>query len=540
MAVVEITITPPGGSPLSITDDCVFSRCSFSSQMGAVAGRFDVYVRDTHGTYSFTTGSEILLTVDGVPMFGGYLLMKGMTSFAPAADTTSLVDYQLRLWHLSGPDYNVVLDKRIFRSAASNYQKSITVGSAVDGVVLRTALGSYADLSDFDTTSMIADIATQPDTTHIVIQQGWPLRKEFETLLNFSGAVYYVRADKVVVWQPYEAAVKRWGFSDQPNRAAITASPDAYQNSTWGFREVEVTEDGTYLANDIFMWGGTALSQTGGTVVARYQDATSSVSSGTGYYIQDGTVTGGSSIDTHGRWQYAEQHFGDSQYASVNQVKMAAENMLKGSVSGTLGTAKGLRNPQWQATFKWNSENVPLLSGTPDHIRAGDLVTVDLNTFGLVKLLPVRSLTITFPDASEDGTESGRIVEFEGTFGLQLSDSYLLWTYIRKHPSSASAPAASAATVPVVDAGSTTTVYGASFVDAPAPACDGSTTVFTIEVSATPAGYVPGTLQVWLNGLIQRKGTDYTESGPSSGDFTMTSAPLSTDTLIASCTLLGN
>lgn len=534
MSVVEIDIKAPGGSWVDYTDSCVFSRCTFQTQMGGVSGRFDVYLRDDTGAYSFTTGSEIRLTVDGVEMFGGYVLMKGMTSFAEAADTSDLANYRLRLWHLSGPDYNVVLDKRFFRNT-SDWTHSIRVNSAVDGVVLRTALGSYADLSDFDTTTMVADIATQPDTTYIVIQQGWELRKEFETLLNFSGAVYYVNPSKQFVWQPYESVEKRWGFSDAPNKNPITSSPATYQGATYGFASVKVTEDGTYFANDIFMWGGTAFSPTGGTVLARRQDATTSHTSTSSYYVDDGTVVAGSSIDVHGRWQYAEQHFGDSHYATVNQAKMAAENMLLGSVGGTEGQAKGLRYPQWQATFRWLSSHVPLLSGVPDHIRAGDLVNIELQTFSESRLLPLRSMTITFPDASEDATEAGRIVAFEGTFGLQLSDSYLLWRYIQKQRIAAQQAAAVAPVTPSVTPSSGTTVYGASFVGTPTPTPNGSATLFTL-----PFGYIASTLAVYVNGLVQRPGTDFTETDPAAGTFTTTSTLVSTDTITCTCFTLAS
>ena len=116
MSSVVITVTPVGGSPLDITNACVFSRCSFESQMNAVPGRFDLYVRDPNLTLSFTTGSEILLEVDNVPLFGGYVTQVGMTSFAEAADTSNLAAYDLALWHLSGTDYNIILDRRVYRN----------------------------------------------------------------------------------------------------------------------------------------------------------------------------------------------------------------------------------------------------------------------------------------------------------------------------------------------------------------------------------------------------------------------------------------
>ena len=529
MATVVIDIKVPGGSWVDYTNSCVFSRCTFSSAFNGAPGSFELYVRDPARSLSFVNGSEIRLQVDGVSLFGGYVTTVGMTSFAPAADTSDLPHYDLALWHLTGPDYNIVFDKRVFRNT-SDFLHFITINSAVDGVVLRTALGTYADMGDFDTTSQIADIVTQPNTTQIVIQQGWPLRKEFETLLSFSGAVYYASPDKVIYWQPYEQVVKRWGFSDAPNHNAITASPAAFQGAYWGFSSVEGVEDGTQMANDIFMWGGAAFSETGTTVIARRQDATTTHSSGSNYYIDDGTVVAGSSIDVHNRWQYAEQHFSDPHYASVNQVKMAAENMLLGSVGGTLGDAKGLRNPQWNFTFQWNSDQVPLLSGVPDHIVAGDLVTIDLTVFGLTKLLPMRQVTISFPDALDGDTVTDRLVHFEGTFGLQLSDSFTLWRYILQQQSKP----VPVSTTPVVTSSSTSTVYGASFSGAPTPTPNGVATLFTL-----PFGWIAGTLSVYVNGLAERPGIDFTETDNVAGTFTMTSVLVSTDTLECTMTTLG-
>lgn len=55
---------------------------------------------------------------------------------------------------------------------------------------------------------------------------------------------------------------------------------------------------------------------------------------------------------------------------------------------------------------------------------------------------------------------------------------------------------------------------------------DGSRTVFTI------VPYIAGTTIVYLDGLIQRPTTDYSESSPGTGAVTFTSAPLSTDNVV--------
>lgn len=503
MSIVVVTVTEPGGSPVDITNSCVFSRCSFEQQMNGAPGSFDLYVRDPDLTLYFVTGSEIKLTVDGVTLFGGYITTVGMTSFAEAADTSDLASYNLALWHLSGPDYNIAFDRRVTRKT-SDYLSYIKINSAVDSVVLATMINSYADMSDFDTAG-IDTVATIPDVTYVTIQQGWPIRREFETLLPFSGAVYYIDGDKTVIWKAYDNAEKRWGFSDDPNHAAITVSPASYQGATYGFSKVEATEDGTYLANDVLVWGGSEWAGSGGTVFHRSQNATS--------------------ISAHGRWQHAETHFGETLYKSTAGVTAVADAIIDGPPgTDATGQQKGLKYPQWSFTFTWYSDQVPDLSGVPDHIRPGDLVTVNLSVFGVTKLLPVRTLRISFPDAFEgDPATDDRLVQFEATFGLQLSDSFTLWRYVLKNQARV---ANTVYTQAIVSDSSTTTSFGAAYSGVPTPTPNGVHTVFTI-----PFGYIPGTLSVYLNGLVQRPGTDFTESDNEAGEFTMTSAPLSTDNL---------
>lgn len=524
MSTVAVEVSLPGsGVWTDITSACMPGQCSFTSQMNGVPGQFDILVRDPARTLSFTTGSEIRLSVDGVVLFGGYILSIGMKSLAPAADTSDLASYALRAWHLMGPDYNIALDRRVVRNTA-DYLSSIRISSNHDDVVLSTMIGTYADMADFSTSGITA-IGTIPDVTYVTLQQGWKVRQEFETLLPFFGAVYYIDGSKTVVWKAYDDAVKRWGFSDAPNHAAITALPAAYQGATYGFREVEATEDAMQMANDVFAWGGSEFAgAAGGTVVARYQDAVATTSSGTNYYIQSGAVTPGSSIDTHGRWQHAETHFGETLYKSLNGVKAVANAILSGPPgTDATGQEKGLKQSQWSFSFQWTSEQVPTLSGVPDHIRAGDLVTIGLTVFGVTKLLPVRTLTIRFPDAF-DNPPLDRVVEFEATFGLQLSDSFTLWRYVLQQQSRSQTTVQPAASV---TNSSTSTTYGASFLGTPTPAPNGAATVYTL-----PFGYISGTLQVYVNGLIQRPGTDFTETDNVAGTFTTTSTLVATDTIV--------
>lgn len=63
--------------------------------------------------------------------------------------------------------------------------------------------------------------------------------------------------------------------------------------------------------------------------------------------------------------------------------------------------------------------------------------------------------------------------------------------------------------------------------ETPSGAVNGTNTAFTTNVK-----YVPNSLQVWVNGVKQKRGTHFSESNPSGGGFTMSDAPLSGDDIM--------
>lgn len=479
---------------------CMFERSSFTVSMNAAPGSFDIYIRDPDRTLSFQTGAEISLTVDGVPMFGGFVTQVAMVHLAPAADTANLADYNLRAWNLRGTDYNIIFDKRVWRNTG-DYLHAIDLSAfTMDGAILREGVDNYADMADFDS-SGIEDIASIP--TGDVLQQGDKLRKEFENLSLFGGAVWYIRGDKKIIYVPFETVTKSWGFSDQPNGT-----------TTIGFRQVEATEDGSFIENDVLIWGGSEFAGTsGGTVFSR---------------VEDGTSEG-----TYGRWQYAETHFGELGYKTQAGVDARADVVVNGPPGADVyGQQKGLRYTQWQFTFTWFSQDVP----DADHVTAGDIMQIDMNTFSVSKLLPLRSLRISFPDAFE--ADGSHLVQFDGTFGLQVSDPFTLWAYLLKQQTRLSTiqvqPAA------VTDT-STQSTYGAVYQGTPTPATDGATTVFTLPLGSGFQPYIPSSLLVYIGDIgtpgagLLISGVDFTESDPDAGEFTMMVAPANTKFLYATC-----
>ncbi len=493
MSTVEIIV-----DSVDITASCIFPSCSFETQFGGVAGTFQITVRDPDRTLTFVTGVEMSVDIDGIRMFGGYVTQVSMGHMAPAADTSNLSEYHLRTWTLRGADYNLIFDKRVFRNT-SDYLSYITTAGPTDGEVLRELVDSYSDCADFDT-SGIVNIVTLPGGTGDITEQGTKLRDKFANISFFGGAVWYVNGDKEFIYVPYENVEKRWGFSDQPNLDAITDSPDEYQGSTQRFREVEAQEDGTYIVNDALIWGGSPFTPDGGgTVFAREENSTSQ--------------------STYGRWQVAETHFGEPHYKIQDGVDARASVIVNGPPGTDIyGEQKGLRYSQWQFTFTWFSVDVPLLDGTPDHLVAGDIVTIEMNVFDVTKLLPLRSLRISFPDAQVDGDPADRVVQFDGTFGLQVGDPFTLWRYILQNQTRV---ATTVTNIPgAVNDDSTQTTYGSWGQLTPTPATDSSTTLFTLAF-----GYIPGTLSVYVDGLLKTPLVDFVETDPVAGTFTMSVAP---------------
>ena len=334
------------------------------------------------------------------------------------------------------------------------------------------------------------------------VQQGSAWRQLMEDFVQFSGAVYYISADKKVHHHSLEDVEARWGFSDVPNKQAVTASPASYQGATIGFREIDAVEDGSVIVNDALIWGGSEWSGDGQTVFARRENVASQ--------------------NEHNRWQIAEVHFGEQGFRTQKGVDARAKVIVDGEPGSVGGDPnRGLRFPQWDISLSWYAKDVPRISGVPDHLRAGQLVRIILNTFGtggvpLEQILPLRRLSITFPARAEEANTAW--VKFQGTFSLQLSDPFTLWRYLLKVQSRSQTRIVSS-----VD-GSNPAPYGSIFSGAPVPSVgDGSLRVFDLP---DDRGYIAGTTEVYLDpGTLQRRGIDYVESDPDLGQITFVNPP---------------
>lgn len=350
------------------------------------------------------------------------------------------------------------------------------------------------------------------------MQQGSLLRAQMEDFTQFSGAVFYFAPDKVLHHHALEDEEARWGFSDRPNYNAVTASPVSYQGATIGPRDLDAVNDGEVMVNDAFIWGGSEWAGTDGqTVFARRQNTPSE--------------------DEHHRWQTAEVHFGEDGFKTQQGVEARAKVIVEGGATVGGGFNPGLAYNQWTVSLAWFAHQVPMISGVRDHLRAGQLIHIELQTFEiddlpLEQILPMRSMTITFPATKgpNEDDEPEAWVRFDATFGIQIGDPYTLWRYLLRATQRGQANAI----VSAVDADKPAP-YGSILAVAPIPATDSTTTVFYLPDGR---GYIAGTSEVYLQGARLRRGIDYLESNPVMGQLTFLSPPDGSNWLWVVCRVL--
>ena len=517
----DITITYDGND---ITDAVLFSSARFEAQANAGIGTFNITIKDPNRIHEFTTGKEVVLSLDGYPYYGGYLTQKGSTFAFPAVDTT--IPVTTRQFQLAGVNYNALFDRLVSRNPA-DYTTNIPgePGTSKAGYLVEKLAASYLDIpSGFNTTTYVDDIGrADPDAVVFAWNtQGTTWREQMQRISTFNGAIYYIDASKNLHYHAPESVFSRWGFSDQPNRIAVT-SGTGYQNATYGFREISVDEDITQIVNDVFVWGGSPFL------------AMANANDGTFFARRDNPTT----IAQYGRWQMAEVKFGE--LGTQNAVNARAETIvpqggdLPPGVDPFDGVMRNRSKPNITVKLTWFAHDVPEIGGVRDHLVPGDVVTISLHTFGgpLVLTLPLRRVSISFPALpSSTGGAPKTYARFDGDFGLSLDDPYNLWEAIINRSKQINRT--------INSAGSPTAEGepGALWQGPPDEAPNGSNVNFTLSSVSSPITYVPGSTSVYVEGLRQVLGTDYDESS-TTGEIVFTAPPSSGDSIWVIARLAG-
>lgn len=495
---------------VDITDRVVFKETTFQSQANPIAGSFKVVVRDPDQDFSPSVGEKITCHIDGVPLFGGYLMRLGRGNFLPAVDTATPGSVKSRKWILQGPDFNVLFDKRIVYDASNPYvSPSVPSGRRTITKAFKYLMNNYLDVpsglgysSHVDTIydddgSEAAYGSESKGALYVGVAKTW--RKQMDDFADHSGLIYYIDADFEMHFHNYESVLSPFTVTDM---------------ATGGlqFRSGEYTKDFTRVVTEAHVWGGSAIRSVDGgpagdIVYAKYPDPPANNTR-----EQDAIDR----LNAYGLWQMGEERAGQNNYLLQSSVNKRARVIINGPTGAvpTHGIEGGFSRPFERFTCTWYAHDVPSQS----HIRPGYLQDIILYTQDVVTRLPLRTMSISFPTKPDDANMT--YVQFSGEFGTSYSDRRYLWQWLRRNPAERNA-------VVLVDNSSSTVPPGSFATAWPEEAADGSRTAFTF-----PFTFYADRFSLYLNGLFQRPQTDYTYDATTK-QVTFITAPGAGDTMWA-------
>lgn len=350
MATVVISL---GG--VDVTDRVLFASATFTQRVNGKPGSAYMRLRDNAETLSVATGVDWLVTVDGDAAWRGFATQ---VSRVYAFDAEDVSERMGRFIDVRGADLNLLLAKRrVFNQADPTIGGKQFAAGASDTTALTELFTNWLDLSsdslDTDFTH-VGDL--DPDEKAWIGWAGWTLADAMANIAMLPGAIFYVRPNAgtprgTVVYCDADSATAPFGLSDVPDGT-----------TTKGYREMEILEDGTSLANDVMGWGMGYGSQT--PVFQRMQDATS--------------------IATHGRWQTSQVTVGVYKQATINRI---VDSIINGSPENLRGA-------------KDDMPSVRLVTWEPGLV-AGDVVDFESQVWGWSDNIPVREMTITFPSPTD-------------------------------------------------------------------------------------------------------------------------------------------
>lgn len=505
---------------VEISDRVVYSQTTFTSQANPMQGTFTVTVRDPNNDFVPVCGQTLTCHIDGVPLFGGFVMRVGRGNFFPAVDTAAPV--KTRKWVLMGPDFNFLFDKRIIYDP-TDFTAGLNVPSDKRTITkaIRYLYNNFVDVPDqmdwWTYVDTIYDDETNAEALYggskgaSFLQQGSLLRAQMDDFADQSGLIYYIDADYKLHVHAYESVVTPWTIVDVQGGSG-----------TVRFRDGEYTEDFTSVVTEAHVWGGSAYkTQDGGTggdvVYKKYPD----------YPINNAREQKAMDrISEFGRWQYGEERVGQMNYLTMDSVRKRARVIINGPTGAppTYGIESGMSRPLRTMTCTWFAHDVP----GKVHVRPGYLQDFILYSQGpptpLIFRLPLRSMTISFPTLPTDNPGGETYVQFEGEFGVAYSDSRFLWTFLKKNRRG---PTGSSIATGIVDNNTTSASLGSLAMVSPVEETNGTRRLFTF-----PYTFFRDQMTLYINGLYQRNGLDYTYDADT-GQVRFVTAPKASDKLWA-------
>lgn len=507
---------------VDITDRVVLKETMFTSQANPMQGSFKVVARDPDQDFTPVAGQKLTCHIDGVPLFGGYLMRISRGNFFPAVDTSTPADVRSRKWTLEGPDFNVIFDKRVLYNPNDFAAKlSVSTSRRTITKAFKYMMNNFIDvpagLNYYKYVDTIYDeieggeAAYGGDKGSSLLAQSSTWRKQMEDFADHSGVIYYIDADFNLHFHGYETVLADWTMTDYKAGG-----------STVRFNSGEYGEDFTRVTTEALVWGGSSYKEsdggTGGDIVfKKYPD----------YPISNNREQRAMNrLNTYGRWQVGEEHVGQDNYLTRKSVITRARVIIDGPTGAvpTHGLEGGFSRPLKRMSCTWYAHDVP----SANHVRPGylmDFILYSQGTSGspLIFRLPLRSMNVTFPTKPETANET--YVQFSGDYGVAYSDRRYLWKWLRRNP--ANVTVSSAAYASLADNNTTTVATGTKATVYPLETPDGSTQYFTF-----PFTFFEDQIELYINGLFQRLNLDYTYSA-TTGQVYLVTAPRVGDQLYA-------
>jgi hypothetical protein len=425
------TVIEVGG--VDITDDVYYARSEFIAMVNGQPGTCKITLKDDARVKSFTVGARILLTIDGLNVWAGYL-MRVRRTFPFSYHSPA----QMRQFELLGVDINILLSKRwVYQQSNPRNDGPMYPANTADTTVLADLFSTWLDLSgdDLDTSTHVTNVGDMnEDQKAAPIHPGMPWAETLRVLSSNLSPVYYINPDRQFVWADVDVETAPWILTDHAIASVSGSVVGDPPEDLIRISSLTITKDATAMYNDVIFMGASPGSGT--MVTKRLTDAASVAAHGT--WQTGGLVSGIYKQNTLNRYANAvvygspESHRGhkdDKVYASCvsyqNGLRVGMVVRVRSAVWGYDDTL-----PIRQMRISWEVPSQPkyelLLSHDYDTLSFFDpykIPTGSTNTY------------VPDPDIPEikdppPGGDCGITDTFNRPDGpLGTSDSGLVWVY---------------------------------------------------------------------------------------------------------------
>jgi len=339
-----------------ITDGLIIDGTKFISRVNGAAGEAELRFRDDAHTQDFVVGKRLDLKVNGTYVWRGYIgriRYEYPFKYGDVADPLT----NPRILRIDGVDINVLFIRRVvFNQDDPLTGAKVYETSTPDYLVINELVNNWLDLSgdDIDTSTKVEPVGSlnlEEDAVGINPGQSWG--ENMKAISSLSGAMFYLNAERQLVYTDVETVDAPYVLSDQPD---LVAGPDVGS----GYREASHLVDASDLVNDFLAWG--AGNGSASMVFQR--------------------VTDDDSIALHDRWQAGRVYGSVWKQSTIDRV---ADTVVHGSPLSHRGLYE-------------DKVSVTCSTYTPG-FEPGQVARFVSAVHGIDVNLPIREMQVTFEQA---------------------------------------------------------------------------------------------------------------------------------------------